>query len=140
MSNREIKFRAWIERDGLMYYQNDQYLQSFLRRANQLFNPFCSGHDSYGQPPLMQYTGLRDKDEIEIYEGDILRVVGPWEDENNTKIIVVEFSDEGGYIIEWQNGFLGGEADLTLLGWARNEDYILEVIGNIWENPNLLMK
>lgn len=83
--------------------------------------------------PLMQYTGLTDKNEKPICEGDILQ---------NTKeasIVSVKWDITGGrYIFEEHNvcmddGFGRGNWDLTM-GYAR----LCEVIGNIWEHPTLL--
>lgn len=129
--NREIKFRAWIEKDKTMFYQKDQYLISFLRRANQLFNPEDSGHDKYGSPPLMQFTDLKDKNNQEIYEGDILGY--PRREDNLV---------EGGVV--FNNGAFGIKTEmfkqiLSFTEYIRIDDFNeLEIIGNVYENPELI--
>jgi len=60
--NREIKFRAW-RHDKQMIYQRDETSAS----AAEFFNRI------WGQDPVMQYTGLKDKNGKEIYEGDVYR-------------------------------------------------------------------
>lgn len=69
---RGIKFRAW---DGKEIY----FPESFLN------NPLEVGYfDDSGCPkgryahPLMQNTGLKDRNGKEIYEGDIIRYIDPW--------------------------------------------------------------
>jgi uncharacterized phage protein (TIGR01671 family) len=82
---------------------------------------------------LMQYTGLKDKNGVEIYEGDILKNPDQGELEYHEDPI-------NGQVVWW-----------NLLGWTlANKDgsiwedvdylanYELEVIGNIYENPELL--
>ena len=59
---RELKFRAYSEQDAIMY----QPLS--LRVIAQL------GHDFSDNIKLMQYTGLKDKNGVEIYEGDVLKL------------------------------------------------------------------
>ena len=65
---REIKFRAWIAKDNEMQYGVS--LNSLGQHAQQ-------GEDAI----IMQYTGLKDKNGKEIYEGDILE----WTEDRNIK-------------------------------------------------------
>lgn len=109
--NREIKFRAWDKEIKVMRDWN--YLQTIPQTA------LWTASDL----DLMQYTGLLDKNGKEIFEGDIVRF-------EDTITDVVEWSDR---LASWytKNGAsLGAEMGLT----DRNP----EVIGNIYENPNLL--
>lgn len=82
-----------------------------------------------------QFTGLFDEDGREIYEGDIIKIVEEFDDENvYTRNGVVCF-EEGIYELQDENG-----KHFAYLGWLMHDDAItkLEVIGNIHDNKSLI--
>ena len=112
---REIKFRAWVMNDydghGLVDYMEDD--------AGTFNDPF-EAHKN-GEIVLMQYTGLKDKNGVEIYEGDVFKAThnfGPGG--MHERISSVAFDLEKGY--QWEY-------------WDLDT---IEVIGNIYEHPHLL--
>lgn len=115
--NREIKFRAWQVHHKEMYQPFDGYIE---------FPSVVVGFDDGDlrlegdDVILMQYTGLKDKNSKEIYEGDILR----WKYEGDEYIKQVEWK---GFCFQPFNG----------QEWSPIKEEC-EVIGNIWENPELL--
>ena len=125
---REIKFRAWDEQNKIMHNEvefirsgtegNDWILfksdKQKLECGNVLNNPYFQQ-----QIKVMQYTGLKDKNGKEIYEGDIvkgnyLRGIG---------------------VVEWNKYFC--KFDIShRMNISPSDEF--EVIGNIYENPELL--
>ena len=125
--SREIKFRAWDKHHRRMFNIQRMTWNEGIPVEGEMFE-------------LMQYTGLRDKNGKEIYEGDILRV---WWNS-------VDGKDIGGVgIVCFGNHNATGEDYYSnpSYGWYIdwNGTYSLvnipgeiEVIGNIYENPNLI--
>lgn len=121
---REIKFRAWDEELKLMLKPVDlsQPLQYYKWLGR-------------GDRPIMQYTGLKDKNGKEIYEGDIMKV-----NEDLTKMFYIK---EIGIVTYLRGQFYADEDCVDLSGFSCLADmggkFIrAEVIGNIYENPELL--
>lgn len=77
-----------------------------------------------------QYTGLTDKNGTRIFEGDILKII---DDEGNT-----DFSDGGVGNVEFAYGlwYVSGKPQNGL--WDLLQAYYCEVLGNIYDNPELL--
>ena len=134
---REIKFRGkrvdngeWVYGafvpDALETPDNDLITWGFIRRYNRDIGKMETievARESVGQ-----YTGLCDKNGVEIYEGDI--IVSTYKDMGTDTGLVV-FKDCG-FKVEIPN--IG---DDELVDWESYSDSI-EVIGNIYENPDLL--
>ena len=122
---REIKFRAWTSVSNKMYYSdNEDGLQGFFQSFYLLASKYRV---------LMQYTGLKDKNGKEIYEGDITRL----DRLNNEEMQgVVEYSDNLVAFIVRVSGYRTLEPFPVLL--VEMGTRAVEVIGNIWENPKLL--
>ena len=114
---REIKFRAWDKYAETMSYGK---LEQFDDMLGFRFNHFDDE-----SPVYMQFTGLRDKNGREIYEGDIcndlavFRFVVIW-DEDNARFLGRGIGARKEYI-----RYVGQEPAVI-------------VIGNIYENPELL--
>jgi hypothetical protein len=108
--SREIKFRAW---DGEKMSDCNEWQVTALSMPN-----VC------GYIAVMQYTGLNDKNGVEIYEGDLL--IDP-----QGNVGRVFYSDKSAsYLINWKRKDGTWDTD-SCFGYGK-------VIGNIYENPELL--
>ncbi|MED1918900.1 YopX family protein [Bacillus thuringiensis] len=125
----EIKFRQYVWDDSSKQSGQmvgwDALLAEECEGLSAVFNTTFSNAS-----PLMQYTGLKDKNGIEIYEGDILQVQDLYELPENTSMTY------NNQVVTFENcSFcLGGEV------MSHDYDYIseeCEVIGNIYANPEL---
>ena len=81
-----------------------------------------------------QYIGLRDKNKVKIYRGDVLKVLTPSLESDNE--CEVEWDNESSaYLYEPKR--CDGDWDMLSIGYAMKEGYIFEINGNFWENPEL---
>jgi len=133
---REIKFRAKIQGHiGYVFgvphnvYHDSEHKDKWFDSMQYM--------DEYGKPTveyieqdtLSEYTGLKDKNGVEIYEGDVLRGYG-----KEIKRYIVSF-ENGSFVLHhefarWGLLYRMFEIDM--------KDMPVEVIGNIHENPELI--
>ena len=131
---REIKFRAWDKVNNKMMFPSTIGFGNVNNRVVVMAsleideNTMALNNDGLrfkDDFELMQYTGLKDKNGKEVYEGDILK-----SDLDEVMIDTVEW-DADGVSFHLKNVSTG-------FSQLRIEDWEWEVIGNIYENPELL--
>lgn len=109
---RQIKFRAWDKPNNRMM-------------ANLSNEDFFKVADNSGNLIVMQYTGINDKQDDYIYEGDVLR------DTFGQHVLIV-----------WNNTDARFEAIYTNTGYSGSRHIIdikhMEIIGNRYQNPELI--
>ena len=125
---REIKFRAWVkDRKAIFEVILIDYVTKkvtyIVERIGHLLN---IGHDKFNDVEFMQYTELKDMREKEIYEGDIL----------------FESSEEKYFKVVFENASFRAEAEGDFEEYSLDLIDVVaqgcEVVGNIYENPELL--
>ena len=116
---RDLKFRAKRKDNGEWIYWNllDGIPNGTLRLLKL--------RDVIDEKTLGQDTGLTDKSGDEIYEGDIIK--DGWSENN---IGVVKFAEIGGYF----------DLDIGYMECMHAQSDDSEIIGNIYDNPELLPK
>ena len=134
---KEIKFRAWDK--DLKRWTNYSIVDDLPRFYDK--HTGCWKTDKEGKRfVLSQYTGLKDKNGKEIYEGDIL-ISKASENPKDHKLWLVSYQD-GGFIIDYKHNPKDKRKRSKCETEVLCEDniwiYGMEVAGNICENPELL--
>lgn len=147
---REIKFRAWHKEKEKMFVPTWINKDMSVGMPDNISN---NESDSIvtDNIEIMQFTGLHDRGGDEIYEGDIVRVefdpysndvfnengefVREEETYDHCEISEVKF-ENGGFVVSADFG----DYSQTTVGWAIDDGSMvaLKIIGNIYENPELL--
>lgn len=113
---REIKFRAYRKDDNTMLNWND------ICEWEVQFGVTLIDHLNDDNFIVLQYTGLKDKNGVEIYESDIIKAVG-----------YKEFIE----LVEYRGTAFTAQGDV-LSDFVSLCNFNVEVIGNIYTNPELL--
>lgn len=127
---REIKFRAWATNANKMIDLKGitpmALSAGMLDEGDGLFIPFRD------DIILMQFIGLKDKNGVNIFEGDILQYL-----EINIPYTIKPYYEN--YTVEYINGgFRFISKDQSIYGFASDDQIDYEIIGNIHQNPELL--
>ena len=127
---RELKFRVW---DKVLSLWEKRHCVLSVDGRLQIYNPETG---NYFQPnsedyEIVWFTGLKDKNGVEIYEGDIVKILWP---SSMTELYVVKWVHRGrAHLGGWE--FSNPKDPQTYAGSCDNHT---EVIGNAFDNPELL--
>lgn len=138
--SKDIKFRVWDKTSDSMLYQDDferveldtkNKMVTLIAEEESDKSHYVLDYEDGIEAEIMQYISLKDKNRKEIYEGDILSI----KIYSGDKVIV-----EGKTVVEFKDGCFGviwghDKAFLSLNSFFKAK---FEVIGNIYENPELL--
>lgn len=126
---REIKFRSWDPFNGTMSPPND--VNGNKKDLGWFFSQHDNANEGGNDCKLMQFAGLKDKNGKEIYEGDIISAA------HFTHPLIVGYNTESAsFCCNKTNDF-----ETQSCYWFYNDVVISDgwiVIGNIYENPELL--
>lgn len=139
MDNSRFKFRAWDKKLSRM--DNFTNCKSGVEYCDGDFQ-VSSGYDGYDRPTyeddtskrydLMQFTGLLDKNGVEIYEGDILS-----DDQFGVSPVVFE-EESASFVTNIKCHETGSRDQLARFYCVDGTSRFAVVIGNIYENPELM--
>jgi len=135
---REIKFRAWDENNNeLVYSEKEDCFYINTKGALFMYNN-VKKNQYVKKYELMQYTGLKDKKGVEIYDGDILKIT-ELETQLSSQETTIHKVEYIGSVFEIYPFLPYGRGRNDLLESTESKNYEVEVIGNIYENQSYFL-
>ena len=126
--NREIKFRFWGKALKPPHFIDLSNWRIYTNTGEEVLN---GSFGLFNNPLIIpqQYTGLKDKNGREIYEGDVVNLKG------NVGTVIFKngcFSIKGCFVSAYNKPVF-----YLLINCLESEYYEIEILGNIFENPKL---
>ncbi|WP_340114193.1 YopX family protein [Maribellus mangrovi] len=139
MALRKFRFRAWDSLRNAMDYDftttetnGDKYFVDI--QNGELTVGDIDEHNDYYELVLMQFTGLPDKKGVEIWESDIVKIPEHYDGDMLIPEVFCEVMFEDGMFCAKGNG----QYDWYSIDEVQIDNYEIEVVGNIYETPNIL--
>ena len=129
-----FKFRVWDETEKNMVYFDGVFYNKKPYTEGSSFPQYDSTPHYHKLSDLMQSTGLKDKNGKLIYEGDIAKFKDNITTNGSKTHIAVIEHNETFNVFMYRVECMG----LFTVNKVQNENFDVEVIGNIYENPELL--
>ncbi|MFS0996083.1 YopX family protein [Enterococcus gallinarum] len=137
------RFRAWDKEENLWIKVaslvfDEEGEMWYLGPVMDDFNPVYYENELGKTWEIMQSTGLKDKNGVEIFEADVVKVSDGSNEEDSYFSVVKNYADEGypAFDIEAPSSW---NYESNILAAIMGGEYeTIEIIGNIYENPELL--
>jgi len=121
MNNSIYEFRAWDKEKKIMRYEQMWWNDSWIEFISERDNPY-----PVQRFIVMLCTGFKDRNKKKIYENDIVR-----------------YSDKYTAVVVWKDTGFGleflGEVESPQTWYYLPNSNVLEILGNIYENPELIV-
>lgn len=129
---RQIKFRAWNKNQKLMW---PVAAISLIKKTVFVSHPVVGEMDlDFTDIAIMQFTGLKDKNNKEIYEGDLFHCIYE-KDGHKDHTYEIVYSESAAIFYPKPHGVKCSQTEVVQTVRDMTQQ---EIIGNIYENPNLI--